>query len=106
MLNYHGETYPVSTPTSASASAPQDESVLQLTSPKGSTLRLNHQLLRSACLCATCRSRRMRGEIRLVDADVSVVAVVPMHYGVQLIFSDGHDRGIFPWKYLHELAGA
>ncbi len=104
MLNYHGETYPVSTTTSVSA--PQDESTLQLVSPLGATLRINHQLLRSACLCAHCRARRMRGEIRLVDADVSVVAVIPMHYGVQLIFSDGHDRGIFPWRYLHELAGA
>ena len=23
--------------------------------------------------------------------------------GVQLVFSDGHDRGIYPWPYLHEL---
>jgi DUF971 family protein len=24
-------------------------------------------------------------------------------YGVQLVFSDGHDRGIYPWTYLREL---
>jgi DUF971 family protein len=23
---------------------------------------------------------------------------------VQLVFSDGHDRGIYPWPYLHQLA--
>lgn len=25
-------------------------------------------------------------------------------YAVNLVFSDGHDRGIFPWPYLRELA--
>ncbi|WP_413049183.1 gamma-butyrobetaine hydroxylase-like domain-containing protein [Pseudomonas phoenicis] len=24
-------------------------------------------------------------------------------YGVQLVFSDGHDCGIYPWDYLREL---
>jgi DUF971 family protein len=27
-------------------------------------------------------------------------------YAVQLSFSDGHDRGIYPWSYLRELAVA
>jgi DUF971 family protein len=25
-------------------------------------------------------------------------------YAVRLAFSDGHDRGIYPWRYLRELA--
>lgn len=25
-------------------------------------------------------------------------------YAVRLIFSDGHDRGIYPWSYLREIA--
>ncbi|WP_130911983.1 gamma-butyrobetaine hydroxylase-like domain-containing protein, partial [Pseudomonas sp. Sample_9] len=24
-------------------------------------------------------------------------------YGVQLVFSDGHQRGIYPWAYLAQL---
>ena len=24
-------------------------------------------------------------------------------YGLQLIFNDGHERGIYPWPYLAEL---
>jgi DUF971 family protein len=24
-------------------------------------------------------------------------------YGVQFVFGDGHDRGIFPWRFLREL---
>jgi DUF971 family protein len=27
-----------------------------------------------------------------------------MGYGVQLVFSDRHARGIFPWRYFDELA--
>lgn len=25
-------------------------------------------------------------------------------YGIRLVFSDGHDRGIYPWSYLREIA--
>jgi len=25
-------------------------------------------------------------------------------YAVRLVFSDGHDRGIYPWSYLREIA--
>jgi DUF971 family protein len=30
--------------------------------------------------------------------------VNPQGYGVQLVFDDGHERGIYPWSYLRELA--
>jgi DUF971 family protein len=69
----------------------------------GATSRLNHHTLRAACPCAQCRASRLRGEIRLVDAGVKVVAINPMGYGVQLVFDDGHDRGIFPWRFLREI---
>lgn len=26
------------------------------------------------------------------------------HYAVRLVFSDGHDSGLYSWAYLHELA--
>jgi DUF971 family protein len=38
------------------------------------------------------------GEIQL--SDIQLVGA----YAVRLSFSDGHDRGIFPWSYLRELA--
>ncbi len=93
------------TASSAAIEPGGDTRNVQLRTPNGATLRLNPQLLRAACLCAGCRAKRLRGEVRLVEADVTVTAVVPMGYGVQLLFSDGHDRGIYPWSYLHELAG-
>jgi DUF971 family protein len=24
--------------------------------------------------------------------------------GLQIVFNDGHDRGIYPWPYLHQLS--
>ena len=36
--------------------------------------------------------------------DVSIVGAVPTgNYAVRLVFSDGHETGIFTWSYLFEL---
>ena len=36
--------------------------------------------------------------------EVDIVAVDPVgNYAVRLVFSDGHDSGLFTWKYLYEL---
>ena len=38
-------------------------------------------------------------------SDLQITAVEPIgNYAVRLAFSDGHDRGIFPWSYLAEIA--
>ena len=35
---------------------------------------------------------------------VSITAIEPVgHYAVQLLFDDGHDSGLFSWRYLREL---
>jgi DUF971 family protein len=37
-------------------------------------------------------------------ADLTITAVDPVgNYAIRLAFSDGHDRGIFPWPYLAEI---
>jgi len=39
--------------------------------------------------------------------DLTISNVEPIgNYAVRLEFSDGHDRGIFPWAYLAELAAS
>ena len=36
--------------------------------------------------------------------DVAIVAIEPVgHYAVKLVFDDGHDTGLYTWKYLYEL---
>ena len=35
---------------------------------------------------------------------VGIRAVEPVgHYAVRLLFDDGHDTGLYTWKYLHQL---
>jgi len=35
---------------------------------------------------------------------VTITALEPVgHYAVRIIFSDGHDTGLFTWAYLHQL---
>lgn len=78
--------------------------LLLLQWPDGSTQSLSHTRLRAACPCSQCRAARLAGRIDLVNAGVSLSAVNSQGYGVQLVFSDGHQRGIYPWDYLAELA--
>ena len=36
--------------------------------------------------------------------DVQVTSVEPIgHYAVRLVFDDGHNTGLYTWKYLYEL---
>jgi DUF971 family protein len=47
-------------------------------------------------------------ERRLVPGkrNVTIRAVEPVgNYAVRLVFSDGHNTGIYSWSYLHEMAG-
>ncbi|KIY39639.1 hypothetical protein TZ03_16365 [Pseudomonas sp. 10-1B] len=64
---------------------------------------VSHARLRGACPCSQCRAARLQGRVSLVRDDVRVERVVAQGYGVQLIFSDGHERGIYPWAYLRQL---
>lgn len=77
--------------------------VLRLEWPDGQVQALAHGRLRAACPCSHCRAARLRGRIDLVNEVVRIEAVIDQGYGVQLVFSDGHDLGIYPWVYLKEI---
>lgn len=64
---------------------------------------ISHARLRGACPCSQCRAARLKGAISLVGEDVRVARIEAQGYGVQLVFSDGHERGIYPWDYLRQL---
>ncbi|MBO9551800.1 gamma-butyrobetaine hydroxylase-like domain-containing protein [Pseudomonas sp.] len=64
---------------------------------------ISHARLRGACPCSQCRAARLQGRVSVASADVRVERVVAQGYGVQLVFSDGHERGIYPWAYLRDL---
>jgi DUF971 family protein len=79
--------------------------VLTLRWPDGEAQRIAHTRLRAACPCAGCRRVRLAGSPSAVTIapDVTLTGIEPMGYGVQLLFSDGHARGIYPWSLLHAL---
>lgn len=70
----------------------------------GRQQRIAHATLRRQCRCAFCRARQLRGEILMVEEGLQLTGMQAQGYGLQLVFSDGHDKGIFPWAYLAALA--
>jgi DUF971 family protein len=78
--------------------------VLELTWADGSTSRLPHGLLREHCRCGGCEQQRRSTAVVAAPA-LRLVRIEPVgDKGLNLAFSDGHDRGIYPWAYLHQLS--
>jgi DUF971 family protein len=71
------------------------------------------RLLRDACPCATCRERRVEPAAKpnplqvLKAEELAPLAVTGMQpvgqYAYKIVFSDGHDSGIYTLEYLREL---
>lgn len=76
---------------------------LHLRWPDGREQVLGHAELRRQCPCSQCRAFRLRGTPSMVDDRIQVIELNPQGYGVQMVFSDGHERGIFPWAFLAQL---
>jgi DUF971 family protein len=66
-------------------------------------IALDHAALRRACRCAACQFRRHHDMLIDAPPGIRITAVEPVGYGLQLVFSDGHARGVFPWPYLAAL---
>jgi prepilin-type processing-associated H-X9-DG protein len=83
----------------------QASGVLELTWQDGTVSRLPHGMLRSSCRCAGCEQARRHGTPPASAADIRIAGMAPVgDKGLNLAFSDGHARGIYPWPYLHEIA--
>jgi DUF971 family protein len=68
-----------------------------------------YQLLRSNCPCADCKTLRATPSAEGAEdvqtaTGLCVADILPVGaYGVQFVFNDGHDRGIYPWIFLRGL---
>ncbi|MEO8153022.1 MAG: DUF971 domain-containing protein [Rhizobacter sp.] len=84
----------------------QASGVLELRWQDGSESHLPHPLLRARCRCAGCQqSYRQEGSHPDMASTIRIEGINPISdKGLNLVFSDGHGRGIFPWAYLHELS--
>ncbi|MDB5991126.1 MAG: hypothetical protein JWQ10_2529 [Herbaspirillum sp.] len=72
----------------------------------GAHVTLSHKVLRRSCRCSVCEStRRKLNDVIPVAADITLLDIEVLgSTGVRLYFSDQHDRGIYPWSYLRQIA--
>jgi len=75
--------------------------------PDGRMDSLDAASLWAECPSSLGRRRRMQTDAPDAPEGIRILAVSPVGlYGVNIAFSDGHDRGIFPWPFLEKLGGS
>jgi DUF971 family protein len=79
--------------------------VLEISFDDGKTYRLSCEFLRVYSPSAEVRGHGPGQEtVQEGKKDVEITAIEPIgHYAVKLVFSDGHDTGLYSWDYLHGL---
>ena len=79
--------------------------VLEVSFADGSRYALPFEYLRVHSPSAEVKGHGPGQEVLVLGKEnVGVVAVEPVgQYAVKLVFDDGHNTGLYTWKYLHEL---
>ena len=83
----------------------QQSNMLDITFDDGTRFSMPVEYLRVYSPSAEVRGHGPGQEVLQVGKrNVGVTAIEPVGmYAVKLVFSDGHDTGIYSWEYLHEL---
>lgn len=83
----------------------QQTRVLELAYENGQRFRLPCEYLRVFSPSAEVRGHGPGQEVLQVGKeDVNIVGIEAVgNYAVKLVFSDGHDTGIYDWPYLYRL---
>jgi DUF971 family protein len=79
-------------------------SSLEITWSDGDKSNLSGASLRRYCACSGCRSRKVIGTELITDSGKIEKIQLMGSTGLQIVFADGHDRGVFPWSYIHAIA--
>jgi DUF971 family protein len=79
--------------------------VLVVSFADGSRFELPFEYLRVHSPSAEVKGHGPGQEVLVLGKEnVGITAVEPVgQYAVRLVFDDGHDTGLYNWKYLHEL---
>jgi DUF971 family protein len=79
--------------------------ILEVTFDDGARFELPFEYLRVSSPSAEVKGHGPGQEVLVLGKEnVGIKAVEPVgQYAVKLVFDDGHDTGLFTWKYLHEL---
>lgn len=83
----------------------QKSRLLEIAFDDGSRFTLPCEYLRVFSPSAEVRGHGPGQEVLQVGKrDVEIKEIEPVgNYAVKLVFSDGHDTGLYSWEYLHEL---
>ena len=83
----------------------QQSNMLDITFDDGTRFSMPVEYLRVYSPSAEVRGHGPGQEVLQVGKrNVGVTAIMPTgSMAVKLVFSDGHDTGIYSWEYLHEL---
>lgn len=78
---------------------------LELVYPDGQSFVLTAEFLRVHSPSAEVRGHGQGQEVlQTGKLHVKIAKIEPIgHYAIKLHFDDGHNTGIYPWDYLHEL---
>jgi len=79
--------------------------VLEVSFSDGSRFELPFEYLRVHSPSAEVKGHGPGQEVLVLGKErVGIKAIEPVgQYAVKLVFDDGHDTGLYTWKYLHEL---
>jgi DUF971 family protein len=81
-----------------------ERSALTITWDDGGVSHIPASLLRARSRAALQVRADVDGRTNAFDGVTVTRAEAIGSYAVRLVFSDGHDRGIYPWSYLREIA--
>lgn len=88
------------TPTVIDCEASADLASLTMTTSDQRRLALTAEQLRIACKCAHCIRARFDDRFPRSFPGIAIVGLADLGYGLNISFSDGHNRGIYPKSYL------
>ena len=83
----------------------QKSRILELAYEDGTRFKLPCEYLRVYSPSAEVRGHGPGQDVlQIGKEDVNIIGIDPIgNYAVKLVFSDGHDSGIYDWNYLYDL---
>jgi DUF971 family protein len=85
--------------------ASADLATLVVRTTQDDVVRIAAEKLRLSCKCAHCTRARFDGRFPERFPGIAITEIGDLGYGLNISFSDGHNRGIYPKPYLLSLAG-
>ena len=92
-------------PTVAAYEASADLATLVVRTTQDDVVGIAAEQLRLSCKCAHCTRARFDNRFPGTFPGIAITEIGDLGYGLNIAFSDGHNRGIYPKPYLLSLAG-